>query len=284
MKSPHAGMNVSSEPAKMPGSASGSVIFAERGRPAGVEVGRRLDQPLVDLLQRDVQRQRHEGQEVVGDARDHRRARGQQPPLVADHPDALQRVHDEPVVGQDQLPAHRPQHVADEERQDDQQQHQVPVPARLERDEVRQRERDHEAQDRRRRGIADRAQEVLAVLADDVRVGRERPVEDVAGLRIAGLQRHVELVDQRDREEDDQPQQTGPQEEPGHELPAPVQRQAEHRARRRSPSPSPPASRARPPGRGSGRRRSSSGPPAAGRSARCWRSPDRSSRALPWRP
>ena len=96
---------------------------------------------------------------------------------------------------------------------------------RLERDEVGQREGDHEAQDGRGRRVADRAQELRVVLADGVRVVRERPREDVAGLRVAGLQRDVELVHQRDREEHDQPRQPRSKEQPGEELAAALERQ-----------------------------------------------------------
>src|SRR3712207_7702187 len=48
------------------------------------------------------------------------------------------------VVGQDRLPRHRPHQVRREERQDDQQQHQVLPAPRLEGDEVRERERDED--------------------------------------------------------------------------------------------------------------------------------------------
>ena len=60
MKSPQAGMKVSSEPARCR-AARARRDLAEGGRAARVEVGRRLDQALVDLLQRHVQRQRKAG-------------------------------------------------------------------------------------------------------------------------------------------------------------------------------------------------------------------------------
>ena len=259
---------------------------AERRHPARIEVGRGLDQPPVDLLERHVQRQDHEGQEVVGDARDHGRARGQQPPVLAHQPDVAQALDHPAGVGEDQLPRHRPQHIGREERQDDQQQDQVLVATGLEGGEVREREADDQAQHGRRRGVADRADELDVVVLDRVRVGAEGPVERVAGLRVARLQRHVDLVDQREREEHDQPQQPRPEEQPGKELAAPAQRQPEHQptasiATRPSPSPWPPASSARPsataPGTGAAWPRSR----RAGRSAGCSRASDPSSRGSP---
>ena len=113
MKSPFAGMKVSSEPAKMPGSASGSVMAAKSRHPARVEIGRGLDQPPVDFSSEDIQRQDHEWQEVVGDARDHGGTRGQQPPVLAHQPDVAQALDHPAGVGQDQLPRHRPQGATD---------------------------------------------------------------------------------------------------------------------------------------------------------------------------
>ena len=286
MKSPVAGMKVSSEPAKMPGQRERQRDAAERRHPARVEVGRRLDQPPVDLLQRHVERQDHERQEVVGDARDHGRARGQQPPVVAHQPDFAHALDHPAAVGQDQLPGHRPQHVGREERQDDQQQDQVLVAAGLERREVGEREADDQAQHGRRRGVADRADELDVVVLDRLRVGAEGPVERVAGLGVARLQRHVDLVDQRDREEHDQPQQPRPEEEPGQQLAAPAQRQPEHQptasiATRPSPSPWPPASSARPSARARGTGAAWPRSRPAGRSAGSSRASDPSSRGSP---
>ena len=71
MKSPAAGMKVRSVPATIPGAESGSVTRRNVCVGARVQVLRRLEQPRVDLLERHVERQRHEGEEVVGDPRDH---------------------------------------------------------------------------------------------------------------------------------------------------------------------------------------------------------------------
>ena len=213
MKSPSAGMNVSSVPGEHPGERQRERHLAERGGAAGVEVGRGLDEPPVDLLERHVQRQRHEGQEVVGDARDDRRPRGQQAAVVGDEPDVLRAVQDPPVVGEDRLPGDGPDDVAREERQDDEQQQDVlPAPG-LEGDEVRQRERDDQAQHGRRRRVAERALQLARVVRDRVRV--DGPVERLAEprVRVAGLQRDPQLVDDRDGEEHDEPQHAGRQQD-----------------------------------------------------------------------
>ena len=76
-KSPTAGMKTSSDPANTPGIDSGSVTRRKALRPAGVQVSGGLDQVRVDLLERDVQRQDHERQEVVGQPADDGERRGQ---------------------------------------------------------------------------------------------------------------------------------------------------------------------------------------------------------------
>ena len=75
--------------------------------PAAVEVVARLQQAVVDPLQRGVERQDHERQEVVGDACHHRERRVEQAAVLAQDPDRLQRVDHEPGVGQDRLPRER---------------------------------------------------------------------------------------------------------------------------------------------------------------------------------
>jgi hypothetical protein len=217
MKSPHAGEDARERERQR--------HLAERGGAVRVEVGGRLDEPPVDLLQRHVQRQRHERQEVVGDAGDHGRARGQQPPVRAEDADVAQPGDHPAVVGQDQLPGDRPQHVGHEERQDHQQQHQALEAPGLERDEVRQREPDHQAQHGGDAGVEDRAPELRVVGGDRVPVVVHRPLQRVAVLGIAGHQRHAGLVDQRVGEEDQQPEQAGAQEQPGQQPPARRQRE-----------------------------------------------------------
>jgi hypothetical protein len=144
---------------------------------AGVQVLRGLDQAPVDLLQRDVQRQRHEGQEVVGDPRHHGRRGGEQAPVVAEHVQVAQRLHDETLVGQDVLPGQRADQIRDEERRDDRQQQQVLPASAAECDPVRQRVADHEREHGRDPGVDERADQVLVVGLDRVPVVRELPRE-----------------------------------------------------------------------------------------------------------
>ena len=96
MKSPAAGMNVSSVPAKTPGQRERQRHPQERLRLARVEVLGGLDQPVVDLLERDVQRQRHEGQEVVGDARDDGGRRREQAAVLAQDVQVAERPTTKP--------------------------------------------------------------------------------------------------------------------------------------------------------------------------------------------
>ena len=136
MKSPTAGMNVSSVPGDDAGQRERQRDPQERLRPARVEILRRLDQPHVDLLERHVERQRHEGQEVVGDPRDDGDRGGEQPAVLAEDADRLEHVDDDALVGEDRLPGERPDQVGDEEGRDDEEEEQVlPAPA-AERDPV----------------------------------------------------------------------------------------------------------------------------------------------------
>ena len=56
MYSPIDGMKTNRNAATMPGAAIGSVILRKRREPARAEVGRRLEQPPVDVLERDEDR------------------------------------------------------------------------------------------------------------------------------------------------------------------------------------------------------------------------------------
>ena len=89
MKSPAAGMKVSSVPGDDPGRGQRERHAQERLALARVEILRRLEQPRVDLLERDVERQGHEGQEVVGDPGDHGERRREQAAVVAEDADRL---------------------------------------------------------------------------------------------------------------------------------------------------------------------------------------------------
>ena len=68
MYSPVSGMNTSSEPARIPGSASGSVIRRNARHGGVAEILRCVDERPVDPLERRVERQHHQREIVVGDA------------------------------------------------------------------------------------------------------------------------------------------------------------------------------------------------------------------------
>ncbi len=179
----------------------------EHVAPAAVEVVASLQQPRVDPLQARVERQDHEGQEVVGDAHHDRHGRVEQAPVLTQDADRLERVHHEAVVLEDRLPRQRADQVGDEERHDHRQQQRVAPLAAAEGDHVRERVADQQREDRRQPGVLERAQQLLGVVRDRVRVVRELPVEDVAGVERAGLQRLERHVAERQREEDRQPAQ-----------------------------------------------------------------------------
>ena len=173
-KSPTAGMNVSSEPAKTPGSESGKVTRMKASLMRNVPTQRRRSAPTtagttraramtdpsaststprraptivrpvatarrtgprpprssrqVDLLERDVERQRHERQEVVGDPGDDRERRREHPEASSGRrPSVLERPEDDAVSAEDDLPRDRAEQEAREERRDDEEQQQVLV-------------------------------------------------------------------------------------------------------------------------------------------------------------
>ena len=74
---------------------------------------------MVDLLERDVERQRHEGEEVVGDAREDGERRREQPAVRAEDVEVAQQADDRSLVRQDVQPGERAHEVRDEERRDD---------------------------------------------------------------------------------------------------------------------------------------------------------------------
>ena len=90
---------------------------------AGVQVTRRLDQPEVDLLEGDVQRQDHERQELVGQPGHDRERRADDAEVGGDE---AERVTDErqedPLVAEDDPPRDGPDEEAREERGDDEEQ------------------------------------------------------------------------------------------------------------------------------------------------------------------
>ena len=145
MKSPAAGMKVRSVPAKTPGKESGKVTRKKAFDPVRVQILGRFDQPVVDLLQAHVERQGHEGQEVVGDAGDDRERAREQTAVGIEEMQRAERLDDEPVVRQDDLPGEGPDQVRDEEGGDDQEQQQVLPPPPSKRDPVRERIADRNA-------------------------------------------------------------------------------------------------------------------------------------------
>ena len=68
--SPTAGMKTRKQPAMTPGSDSGKVIFQKALDRRAAEILRRLEQRLVHLLQRRIERQDHERQVGIDDADD----------------------------------------------------------------------------------------------------------------------------------------------------------------------------------------------------------------------
>ena len=174
-------------------------------RRARVQVLRRLEQPRVDLLERDVERQRHEGQEVVGDARDDRERRREQALAVVEDVDVLQEADDWALVREDVQPRERPDQVRDEERRDDREQEQVPPRARAERDPVHERVREQQRDDGRDARVQERAEELLAVVRERLREVRELPRE-LEVREDPRLQRLVPEEAERDQEEQPEPE------------------------------------------------------------------------------
>lgn len=173
----------------------------------------------VDALQGGVERQDHEGQEVVRQTADHRERGGQHavaggPAEPAGHVEDVQRVQGadhRAAVGEDRLPGQGADQEAGEERRDHQDHDQIAPAARAEGDEVRERVAEQQAQHGRGGGVGDRAQELRPVLGQRVPVGGEVPGDLVALLQRARLHGGGGLVDHRRREEDDQPEDAGQQ-------------------------------------------------------------------------
>ncbi len=193
--------------------------LAEGGDRPGVQIAGRLVQPPVDALQRGVERQDHERQEVVRQTAHDRERCGEDPvpggpAEPAGDVQDVQRVEDaddRPGVREDRLPGEGADQEAGEERRDHQDHDQVPPAAGAERDQIGQRIAQHQAQDRGGGRVEHRAQELRPVLAQRVPVGREVPGDLVALLQGARLHGRGGLVDHRQREEDEQPEQSGQQ-------------------------------------------------------------------------
>ncbi len=200
----------------------------DRAAPAprpGVQVLGGFHEPDVDLLERDVDRQGHERQEVIGDARDHRGRRRQDAELGRQEAQVLERPEQDPVVAEDDLPALGAQQEAREERRDDQEQQEVLVAAAAERDRVRERVGDQETDHGRRGAIDERAQELLLVALDRVGVGRPVGQRDrVALFEAARPERADEHLDARVHVEHEQPEDAGREQQVWRQPPDPLSR------------------------------------------------------------
>ena len=105
-------------------------------------------------------------------------------------------------VGQDRLPRQRPDQVGHEEGGDHGQEQRVaPLPA-AEGDHVGQRIADQKGDHRGQAGVHERAEELLPVVGDRVRVIGELPAEQVALFERARLERLERHVGEREGEED----------------------------------------------------------------------------------
>ena len=132
---------------------------------AVAEIGRRLDQRAVDLLQRDEDRQDRERRPGVGQRDAPRRwcCRGRRSTGSSMMPSPIRPELSTPLIAEDHLPRHHPQQIARPERDGDQEQPQRLVPAAVEGDVVGDRigQDDGEQADQRR--DPQRAHEQVAV-------------------------------------------------------------------------------------------------------------------------
>ena len=102
--SPTAGMKTSRQPAMTPGSDSGKVIFQKaRGRRAAEILGG-LDQRIVHLLQRRIERQHHEGQIGIDDADEDRRSGVEDDQRLVDDVQREQQLVEQPLGLEDADP------------------------------------------------------------------------------------------------------------------------------------------------------------------------------------
>src|SRR5207248_10610925 len=147
-----------------------------------------------NLLQSNVQRERHEGQEVVGDARDDRGAGRQDAAAGGNEMDVGEQPDDEPVIGEDRLPGQRADEIGDEERRDDAQEQQVLPAATPERDPVRHGIADNERDQGGQAGVDERALELAAVALERAPVVAPLPGEVETEDDAPRLQRLVDEI------------------------------------------------------------------------------------------
>ena len=112
MKSPAAGMKVRSVPATMPGADSGRVTRRNACRELAYRSSAASSSRGVDLLEGDVDRQRHEGQEVVGDPGDDGERGREEAAVGAEDVEVAEDADDGALVGEDVEPGERPHEVA----------------------------------------------------------------------------------------------------------------------------------------------------------------------------
>ena len=178
------------------------------------------------LLEVRVERQHHERQVDVDEAHEHRERAEQERhrlgPERGEH--AVDRLRERSVGAEDDHPRVDADQEVAPERQDHEQQHEVPVLLRALRDQRRERVGEHEAGDRRHERVDDRLEEHLEV--DDV-LGEPHVALDVQvepavladerreAAELAGrAERRRDHDERRDREEDEQVGERGPGDRP----------------------------------------------------------------------
>ncbi len=186
-----------------------------------VQVLGRLDEPQVDLLDRNVERQHHERQELVRQAGHDSQRRVDDREVVRDQVERVQRPDDRPRVREDDPPRDRPDQEVGEERGDDEEQQDRLVAPAAEGDAVGEGIADQERQERGHPAV----QERVAVVVVEPLVGRqvdvvaEVPGEPEALLERALGQGHHDHLDVRQHEEHGEPQEARGHQEPGQQPP-----------------------------------------------------------------
>ena len=145
-----------------PRSGQGKDHLDEGSSTIRVQIGGSLQKGGVHLLQGDIYRQRHERQEVVGDAGNHCPARREKAPIGGQDADDLQSLDHWPTVGEDYLPCECPEQKRNEEGHQHEDQEDVLVPPTAERDPVGKRICDQQCEEGRRPGVEKRPQELLS--------------------------------------------------------------------------------------------------------------------------
>ena len=196
----------------------------EGGARRAAEILRGLDQRIVHLLQRRIERQHHEGQIGIDDADEDRRVGVHDDQRLVDDVQRQQQLVEQPFGLQDADPGIDADQEAGPERQDDQHQQDRPQGRRRARHAVGDRIADDQRQDRRDAGDDHARQigvEVERVLGQPgVVVGGqfpeaiEQPRNAVGEIERRNVgrhgdrrlrQRYLEDDDERDEEEDQQP-------------------------------------------------------------------------------